>query len=222
MENLNTGFKSFLDKKVEEKRQLEQELEKIPFECQEISQFELLKIIEVRKKLEQLIEAYDAAIAKGIDSKTKQDYFEQVLKHLDQFTTLWNSKFTTGDIDDTDSQNYSVYYVTKSGVSLRMKRANLEKRGLKDVTQPFMEKIFFSIPEDQTLSEKPVVGGIVEEYLSPEFLELQKQDEVTAPFESKIRKYMKDGKIVAIKNVDNGLDHFGHEVNNIVYDNRQS
>ena len=222
MENLNTGFKNFLDKKVEEKKQLEQALEEIPFECQEISQFELLKIIEVRKKLEQLIEAYDAAVAKGIDSKTKQDYFDQVIKHLDQFTTLWNSKFTTGDIDDPDSQNYSVYYMTKSGVSLRMKRVNLEKRGLKDVAQPFMEKVLFSMPESGTFSEKPIVQSIVEEYLSPEFLELQKQVEVTSPFESKIRKYMKDGKIIAVKNVENGLDHFGHEVNNIVYDNRQS
>jgi hypothetical protein len=111
--------------------------------------------------------------------------------------------------------------VTKSGVSLRMKRANLEKRGLKDVTQPFMEKIFFSMPEDQTLSEKPIVRSIVEEYLSPEFLELQKQNEITAPLKSKIKKYIKAGKIVAVKNVENGLDHFGHEVNSILYDDRQ-
>ena len=221
MKKFDSGFKDFLDQLGEQKKQFEQGLENLPYECQEISEFELLKLIEVRKTLEMLIKAYEVAVAKGIDSKTQQDYFDQTLKHLDQFVTLWDSKFTTGDIDDTKSENFSVYYQTKSGVSFRMKRVNLEKKGLRDVIQPFMERIYFNIPEDGTISESPVIHGIVEEYLSPEFLELQKQDKVSGPFKSRIRRYIKDGKVFSIQNVENGLNHSGHEVNSILFKNRQ-
>src|SRR3989338_10861265 len=190
MERIDPGIASFVTKAKEQRQQLKKQLEMLPFECQEISGFELRKILEVKKILVRLIEAYDNAIARGADSKTKQDYFDQTLKHLDQFTTLWDAKFTTADADDKNPNNYSVYYMTKSGVSLRMKRINLEAKGLRAVAQPLMEKIVFEIPENNYISDQPIIGGTVQEYVSPEFLKLQEQDEIKGPFKSRIRRYV--------------------------------
>jgi hypothetical protein len=221
---IENGFSNIIKDLAKLKVEREKELQSLPFECEVIDQLELNKLIEVRKKLEGLCDAYDSAVQRGASSAEKQDFFEQVLKNLDQFVYLWDSKFTTADTDDDNVHNHSVYYVTGSGVSLRLKRINLEKKGLRGCVEPFMEKIFFELLDGNgVISEKPVVGGYVMEFLSQEFSQLQKLDgNFKEPFKSKIRKYMEDGSVVFIECVKNAAHkHNGHQVNKIMFENRQ-
>lgn len=208
-----------LKRRAAAREQAKKILDKLPFECETISEIELVKLIEVRKKMQMLAEAYDQASAKGLTPDARQEYFEQTLKHLDQFIDLWKYKFTTADQDEANTNKYSVYYVTKSGVSLRLKRINLEKKELRGTVEPFMEKIYFDHPDTREISENPIIGWTVMEYCSPEFLELQKRDVIEGSFSSKIKKYKSAGKVIRVENVKDGLEHLGHEVNKIFFEN---
>ncbi len=128
-------------------------------------------------------------------------------------------------------ENDSIYYVTPSGVSLRLKRTLLRIEGLKGVCQEYMEKTFFfkdykhSRTQDNivfysedTISETPQIGWHVEEECSKDFENLMNTDKVQSSFPSRV-------KIIQTQN-EKGIavdgkhwSHSGHPVSEIIFVN---
>jgi hypothetical protein len=144
-------------------------------------------------------------------------YLTQTISYLDNLT-IWQHKFTTRNEDSTKSEEEladtdSLYYVTKSGQSLRIKKYDLIKNWLSQSIQPFMEKIFFT-GEDQASSDIPETRRYVVEYYTDEFISDQTKADATE-FKSRIRKYEKDGKTIYLNPID-GHMHRGYPINRIL------
>ncbi len=183
-------------------------LEGIPVEKQLFLKEELETIVKVNQLLHALMKRSE------VNRKSPKEALTEIQYALDHLKNFWESKFTSGGVD-TEREDDSLYYMTASGISLRLKRANLS-RGIRAVVQPFLEKVCF-LNESSELSEKPVIGSTVEEYASQEFLKIQHGEiPITADVESKILKYVKNGKLIAVGNAPDGVYHGGNLVNKIV------
>lgn len=174
----------------------------------------LLKIAQKR-----LYEAKRRIYQPVLDLENK--YLERVIRFLDGLD-IWQVKFTTRDEncfaskeekEDTDS----IYYVSKTGQSLRIKKHGLLKDGLSGSIEPFMEKIFYidsqreSFRNRANVSDQAQKGLFVMEYTTDEFLEVQ-NGFTAQDFTSRIRRFEKDGKIIYLNPVD-GRRHRGYPIN---------
>lgn len=144
-------------------------------------------------------------------------YLAQTTSYFDSLN-IWQHKFTTRNGDSTKSEEEladtdSLYYVTKSGQSLRIKKYDLITNGLSQSIQPFMEKIFF-IGEEQTSSDIPETGRSVVEYYTDEFISDQNNAD-NKEFKSRIRKYEKEGRTIYLNPVD-GHMHRGYQIHQIL------
>jgi len=148
-------------------------------------------------------------------------HLEQVIQFLDSLD-IWKTKFTTRDenrfaSDEEKNDTDSIYYVTKTGQSLRLRKYGLLKDGLSGSIEPFMEKIFYidnqyeNFRDRANVSEQAESGLFVMEYTTDEFQEAQNDSEAQE-FRSRIKRYEKDGKIIYLNPVD-GYRHRGYSIN---------
>lgn len=155
-------------------------------------------------------------------------HLEKVIQFLDGLD-IWKTKFTTRDENRFGSEEEkeatdSIYYITKTGQSLRIRKYGLLKDGLSGSIGPFMEKVFYvdneydnqykSFSNRANVSDQAKKGLFVIEYTTDEFQEAQ-NDFDAQNFTSRIRRYEKDGKIIYLNPVD-GYRHRGYSVNRIL------
>ncbi len=191
----DSGFLKALEGFKKSQHEIGKNLEGLAVHYEKFSTEELRRLVNIRKNLDEYIE-------KNTDLKDICDFLDSL--------DIWAYKFTTGE--EKTNENDSLYYITSSGVSLRLKMANKEK-GLPEVIQPFMEHISF-MEETYYPSETPKLGLVTSEYCSNEFYDIQKQNEVNEPFESKVKKYYKDGKLYFVEKPKNLYhEHAGNPVN---------
>ncbi|MFH1315224.1 MAG: hypothetical protein ABIH67_02385 [Candidatus Uhrbacteria bacterium] len=213
-------------KHLDQKRNaLLRELEQLPKHRETYKKQELESILEVERRLQGFVDEFDQT-AKNLakDSSEYQELCEQhinqVMQYLDQ-QNFWVHKFTTENAGGASadqpleySDDDSVYYVTQSGISLRIKRS-ASNLGLGTVIQPFFEKIIFGLPNSDLKEGRPLIGGRVKEYRSDEFREILKGDRVSEDFESTNEIYTKNGKIFFVVSNDRN-PHEGDRVNQII------
>ncbi len=178
-------------------------LEKEVPEVQLIGKKEMKKIKEIDRELDDFVAAFKKE-TDGVERGSPKyieicnTYIKEVEEWLD-LKKIWSYKFSTergGGINEelTQGPEDSLYYMTSSGVSLRLKRSIVAKEGLGNAIQPFYEKIKFErLPEDK-ISEEPVLGYFVREHTTQKFWDEVKKPETTDDFDSEIEKYNVDGK----------------------------
>lgn len=130
---------------------------------------------------------------------------------------VWVHKFSTesqGTGENlTETSKDSIYYMSSSGASLRLKMSN-RNQGVSKVIQPIMEKIFFEKPGEEIV-ETPKLGYFVREYTTQDFLNKLGEESIDSDYQSSIRKYERGDKI-EIPKLDNiKIDHEGSPVNKI-------
>lgn len=174
-------------------------LEGVPFECRRYPSSAINRIILIKKDLKRITADLDIRSALAASRAYLASH-------------KWQARFTTGLVGKPDPGQDSLYYLSPEGISLRLKMANAESGDINQVMRSFKEITFFE--DDQSgISLAPKVGLTVQEFVSPEFLELQNGDSAHSTYQSRIRIYKQGGRIIQIRNVPNGLQHTGHEVN---------
>ncbi len=186
---------------------------------------ELAQIAQVRERLDMMIARFDVQVA-GLDKKSPE-YIKKaklevakMVAYLDGLP-LWKFKFSTeigagvvGPLVEDESD--SLYYMTASGISMRLRRASLEEgHGLNRVAQPFMEKMRFRAPQINHFDGIPTLGSTVEDYATREFSERLRNPGEKSDFVSPLAVWVKDGKPVAVGGSDDAYIHNGDRVNRI-------
>lgn len=203
-------FQKFIGNLKKQQAETERVLEGLPVERQVFLQKELETVVQVQDLLNALMRRSEAK------QKPATEVLGEIQFALDNLKNVWEYKFRSGNVGKPKDETDSVYYMTKSGISLRLKKINLPK-GIRHVVQPFMEQVFF-LGDNGEIVEKPVEGYVVDEYLSTDFLRLQNGEiPVKGDFQSNIAKYMHGQRIIAVKDLQNShLQHDGSPVNNII------
>lgn len=188
------GFDEILKNLVANKDAFLKRLELSQKEVFSVDDTELPKI----RKIQQLLTTFQ-------NERTANQNQHEVLNELESLldrVTLWGAKFATENsggagahipLQSYNRQTDSLYYVTPSGVSLRLKTINIEK-GIAEVIQPFAEKIIFVGPNHES-SEVPKEGYNVEEYLSGSFSRAVNKGDAYTP---SLEVYRESGSIIAI------------------------
>ena len=184
------------------KRQQEahaKKLEGLPVRYGEFAANELSRLFEIGKRI------------------MRMSSLDGIVQYLDSLN-VWQCKFST-EGGGTHRERDSLYYVTKSRISLRLKRSELEK-GLNAVMQPFMETIVFDAGHGGGFypSEDPSIDAVPLERCSQEFYDLQSQDTTSRNFTSQIPKFYKDGKLFYVGSPEHLFhDHNGSSINQIYF-----
>lgn len=220
----------------QKRRQYLDDFEDLPFENDTISQFEMRQLRSVNALLVSMLEKCEREFQSlelifGKDGQTNPEGFVKAKKDVerkiisDAMTTfdkldVWTSKFSTesqGTGEDlTETPDDSIYYMTRSGASLRFKMANRDK-GIVKVIQPIMEKVFFeNIQYD--ISESPKEGYFVKEYATQDFLNTLKGDPATADYKSSIKKFRRNNKLEIPRLENIKYQHEGSPVNKIHFE----
>ncbi len=186
---------------------------------------ELVQIAEVREQLDMMVAEFNVRVA-GLP-KDSLGYMKEVgpevakmVAYLDSLP-IWKFKFSTeigasvvGPLKEDELD--SLYYMTASGISMRLRRASLpEGYGLGAVVQPFMEKVRFCDMRAKRFESEPTLGLTVEDYASREFEERLKNAGEKDDFVSPLAVWMKDEKPVAFGGPDDVRIHNGDRVNKI-------
>lgn len=228
MENFNknniipeSGFSNGLKKFINVQKEILENIEGLPTKQETFTVPELKEIIQIKQNLDELIKELSSS-NKNPNIEEKREQLDKVIKYLDALQ-IWNQKFSTGEKDDIDENNYSLYYVTDKNISLRIKKINLEKYSLDKIIEPFMENITFHNGIYYP-TEKAIIDYDPIEYCSNDFYKLQSQDpnELKNDFISGIKKIYKDDKLYYVSGPtkDNLFHkHEGHEVNKIYFQN---
>jgi hypothetical protein len=224
-------------KRDKEKRQ--EKLDRLPSENQFIPKEEMKIILTLTRILNEYIKKIetDRAIQEetvkegrqvlppvpigGIQEKV---VLSNIINLLDRYDNIWQYKFSTGDLDKDGKplspEKDSIYYMTRSGASLRLKMTNRDK-GLRKVVQPFSEFIYFMQTKDD-ISETPKIGYITQEFFSQEFLDLLENGQIPSDdYVSSIKKYFEDNKLTAVTAPKSALKHDGNLVNKIYFENKK-
>lgn len=186
---------------------------------------ELAEVAQVRERLDMMIAAFNVRVA-GLDKKSPeyvraaQPEVAKMIAYLDSLS-LWEYKFSTelgasvvGPL--TEDELDSLYYMTASGISMRLRRASLtEGAGLGAVAQPFMEKMRFRDPQTKRFESVPMLGSTVEDCVTREFEERLKNRGEKSDFVSPLATWVKDGKPLAFGGPDDVSIHNGDRVNRI-------
>ena len=203
----------------ERSRQYAESLIGLPFSCLVISgkEFGQLKIINywLKKIMEQCEKEFTS---QSHDSRKtlrgiEMGIIPEVMRELDELD-VWTCKFSTGN--PKISCNDSVYYMTASGVSLRLKMAARYEEGER-IIQPLMENIHFLGSDKSDLSEDPKMEYITIEYATQDFLEMLTISKAGSDYHSTIRIYNRNGKIEIPKHGNIKYSHGGNPVNHIYF-----
>jgi len=227
---MDKDFEKIISNISQKRMEVKAFLERKSYKNEKISKTELANLFRIKERLTELAYEYEK-LEKGGELNSEQkklSFFDEVTRWLDK-ESVWKWKFTTSSADDSSSleinpTNDSVYYVSRSGVSLRLKKTNLFEKGLKGTIQPFAETIFFINPENKKISETPQEEYWVVEYTSQEFHNLEKGGKADKDFISPIKKFLNDaGKLFFVEEPVNLFHrHEGHAVNRILTNELQS
>ena len=210
------------------RKELEDEVSRLPVARETYSEHELTQIININSKLNSFVSNFNTRFS-GLDRSSPQYIFEsqsainEVIRYLDDLP-VWRYKFSTeasggnivGEVEHSDID--SIYYMTESGISIRLKRsAVVEGYDFKTIIQPFMEKIFFRYGSraQETMEGKPKLGLSVVDYCSTEFKERIKTSDKEGDFTSPLVVYIKEGKPFIVAGPDDMYVHNGDRVNKI-------
>ncbi len=186
---------------------------------------ELAQIAQVRERLDMMVARFDVQVA-GLP-KNSPEYMRvakpevaKMVAYLDSLP-LWKFKFSTeigasvvGPLQEDERD--SLYYMTASGISMRLRNASLEEgHGLNRVAQPFMEKVRFRDPQTKRFESVPTLGSTVEDCVTREFEERLKNWGEKSDFVSPLATWVKDGKPLAFGGPDDVSIHNGDRVNRI-------
>ena len=202
------GFAEMLREHALREQRAAENLDGLPFSHQTFSANEITRLMEIGVTL--------------ANYKRENSTSVQELKNLIEYLNgleVWDARFSTSGGGE-NQENDSLYFVTKSNISLRLKRSNLDK-GMEKVIEPFMENIVF-LPADGHEAfyplEHPSLGATPSEYSSQEFNQLQQRDEGATNFKLKIPRFFKEGKLYFVGKPDNLFhEHIGSEINNVYY-----
>lgn len=232
-------------------------------ECEEIIRNEQKSKLETlsgddKLELERKILREAQYMANQANIDFTNDQFEKLTQYIES-QKIWKHKFTTNHAfalsqyhdysfkgDASESKEYdalnsyagqgrdSIYYVSKSGLSLRLKKDLLMTKGLKAVLQKPQELIlFFNRREQQrqdldtketfndieSLNSMDLPAELVSfeprlEFNVQEFSKFNFAENVDADYKSDIQ-IVKNGDRIIIKNYDN--EHTGHQINKIYF-----
>lgn len=213
----------------ERRRRKEEWLENSRLEHRTIPREEILGVCAVHRTLADFLDRYGES--------TDPEHLKALVSYLDTLP-LWKAKFSTGEYDREhrlviDDVMDSLYYLTPSGLSLRLKRSLLvdgEKMGegsdMRAVIQSFADLILFRRKEEgreaflSYWDDFPITGSPVTEYFSWTLEEVlnQPSSQVHA-FESPVAVRRDE---FGIKSVDceakfRAGTHEGHDVNKIYF-----
>jgi hypothetical protein len=163
---------------------------------------------------------------KGVKRIAETGSLESLITYLDN-RGFWLAKFGTESsgglgmsepLQEPDNDD-SIYYMTESGATLRVKRAVI-KEGLDKVVQMVMEKALFFGPDGE-ISEVPKLGYKVREYLTTSLLDALESGDFSK-YKPKIDIYRKDRNIGAVAKLDEETgrinltaNHTGDRVNKV-------
>jgi hypothetical protein len=230
---LTGKVQDILNEHAKKKKAWLEKIEQLPFEQSTFSKDELITVRALTRVLNDYLDKFEKQ--KSMNDKISQSFssFPKGKEHefkvltammnmLDKCDHVWSSKFSTESQgtgkDLVETPNDSVYYMTKSGASIRFKMANLEK-GIRRVIQPFAEFIYFHNPELGN-SEAPKIGYFTQEYFTQEFEDMcTRKEEIDGDYQSSIKKYYQDGRFVAAPKTDKvTFQHNGSPVNKVYFE----
>lgn len=212
------GIKRVLVELKSRKEEQTRRLEGLPKERFRIPESDLEGLFECAQMIEDFMEEYDKYLVNNPDCD-KEEFsrmkLRELISRLDQHD-VWRHKFSTecsgGATDSIPLQSYnsaedSMYFMTESGSSLRLKVIEL-KSGLRKVAQPILEKCVFS--HGEVFKEIPEIGGRVYEFSSRAFEEAVEKGETT--YEPGLDVYKENADIVYVGGSE---PHYGDRVNKI-------
>lgn len=198
----------------EGKKRYAESLVGLPFSCPIIParEFDQLKVINywLKKIMEQCEKEFQSQLQGS--RKTLKDIemaiIPEVMRELDKLD-IWTYKFSTGG--PKKSPNDSIYYMTASGVSLRLKMAARHDEGER-IIRPLKENIHF-LGDAGRLSEEPKLQYTTEEYATQDFYDQLEELKTGSSYYSTIRKYNRNGKIEIPEPANVKRSHGGNPVN---------
>ena len=200
----------------ERSKQYAESLIDLPFSCQVIpgKEFDQLRVINywLKKTMEQCEKEFQSQPLGS--RKTLKDIemgiIPEVIRELDKLD-IWTYKFSTGG--PKRSPNDSIYYMTESGVSLRLKMAARYEEGER-IMRLLKENVHFL--GDAGLSEEPKLQYTTEEYATQEFYDQLEELKTGRDYHSTIRKYKRNGKIEIPRPTNITRSHVGNPVNHLI------
>ena len=201
------------------KQQVEQErLAKIPFIRLTFPHRELITLSSLWQHIKTAVVANH--------QKSNEARLAELERRLDVLR-LWQSKFSTmpgsgiGDALERDTAIDSVYYVTPSGISLRLRKVSLEEgRGLAEVALPYQERIIFASDTDRSQTLHPNLGKWVNEYSTRSFQRIFDQPIINADYQSKIHLHQTGRAVAGLSAPDREWleAHTGDRINHLYFE----
>ncbi len=193
------------------------------------SQVEITRLQEIRRHIDAMVADFEQqSVSLRVGTReyieTARKTLSEVISYLNGLN-IWSQKFTTmvgGGMDDElkISDEDSIYYLTRSGLSMRVKRAALlDGHALKISIQPVMDLLLFQNPEVQSEREEyvktPTLGWIAKDYLTSEFKKRMQDDKSNDDFQTPLVTFEKGGVIVGVAGPADAWIHGGDRVNEI-------
>ena len=172
------------------------------------------EILTITKIYHEIISSYEASLKKGgVIAEQAMIEFE---KYLDR-AMPWKHKFCTGGLKS--DKKSSIYYQSFSGMTIRIKRANIGLKTHEAVIRKVMENIVFDagayFPTDD-----PVIDSTTSEIRDYNFRSLLENHlNCHSDYKSRIDRYYKNGKLFFVNFPFAGQSsrHDGNPVAEIMY-----
>lgn len=220
-----------------QRRKLKQMLDTMPYRQEIIPIEEIRQLRGVKKLISEATQSQDSQMAgwqlifSGQDdasretlSKIKQTIedleMKKIMAKLDR-CPVFVYKFATGEYEEHQEGFDSIYYMTKSGVTLRLK-FRLRGQGVQEICRPFKEKIAFYNQRDEASFEPSLKCG-VEEWVTQKFMEMLDDEKMQKSWQSEIKIYNVEGQtLIRPPGRSGDKHHEGHPVNKIFYGPKSS
>jgi|GEM_PF-4389055 hypothetical protein len=172
------------------------------------------EILTITKIYHEIISSYEASLKKG--GVIAEQAMIELEKYLDR-AMPWKHKFCTGGLKSDNKS--SIYYQSLSGMTIRIKRANIGLKTHEAVIRKVMENIVFDsgayFPTDD-----PVIGSNTSEIRDYKFRSLLENHlNCHSDYKSRIDRYYKNGKLFFVNFPFAGQSsrHDGNQVAEIMY-----
>ena len=227
-ERKNFSHESWQDRMVRLAKEKEKAIEGTEGKRETYSREEIEKLQSIQRVLSEFSSTtLDTLQGFNPESEEYKDKAHVAIKEIITFLDeqkAWVTKFTTssgGANDDLERTPHdSIYYMTESGLSLRLKIAAIALGdGFEKVIQPIMELILFKDPDSKMGSSRfsriPKDGWSVKDYVTPAFQNLMSESSVKTDYSSPLEVYEKDGEVVGVVGPQDAWIHEGSKVNHI-------
>lgn len=194
-------------------------LESMSFYSDVIPAKEIETMQGIFERCGEIIDEYDGSENEEIGLQNLETYLDGL--------SFWVAKFSTelsGGAGHSlpllpSSEDDSIYYMSPSGMCLRLKKVLLKEESLSSVVQPIAERVYFekNLENTREISLTPVVGYSVQEIFTVGLNKALSEYGVRGDFSSRIRVYKEGGKpaAVVVLEDDRFATHSGDRVNRI-------